>query len=163
MKIFILVLIITTSGATFHNLKPNKLYKTLVEPLVDGALQGFFTRGILDPIGHFLTGGKYRHHKKYKYHNDHESHYYGDPYHYNEHEFYLHHGGPPAIYHVHHCGSRGDYDHHHEGHSDSPGYYTPESFYDHIGHYGSVPYAGGFPYGGVHHGAEERFGHYHHY
>ncbi|KAL1493786.1 hypothetical protein ABEB36_009475 [Hypothenemus hampei] len=102
--LYIILIFITASTATFHQLKPHKLYKTLVEPLFDVALKGIFSKTVIDPLGDFIINRRKRKHKKHhKYpvshydNDDDDEHYYQSHNNFiHEREIFLQHGGNPV-------------------------------------------------------------------
>ncbi|XP_050306089.1 uncharacterized protein LOC126743156 [Anthonomus grandis grandis] len=126
MKTMAMLLLITfsTTTATFYNIKPHKLYKYLVEPLVDVAIRSVLTGSVIDPIGQFIgAGGKYpKHHHRKKYHQG-----YPLPIPYAPHQQYYH---QPDFYHerdvlLNYPGCS----HHHPEHSPVGDLFYPEFSY----------------------------------
>lgn len=88
--------VVSASAATFHKLRPNKIYKTVVEPFVDFALKGIFTGSVVDPVGHLFTGGgkrsKHPKGKHFRYSlGPYQNYHHQEPYLHQEHDSYFHH------------------------------------------------------------------------
>lgn len=89
-----------------------------MEPFVDVALKGVFTGGILEPIGHFISGGGGKHSKHHHTHKHYKHPHHNEPHH--------------SLYHSPH---HSPYDHHHERHHEFSRYGGQQLFYPAHGGY----------------------------